>query len=578
MSGSPKPGDRAVVVLPAGAAEPPPAAAAASGSWAALPHELLLAIFSHLLPPNVCPGALMYVAEAWLLLRLTCHSWAAALDEAPVAVAACIPLPAMLPWLQRHATALLLHQEPAGGFEKWAERHDPEAVAAAAAAAGDGPNPAPWQAPGSGCFAAASGPGPAHWPGPITWLAAGCWPRRRGAALRPAASRRQTVSLFGVKVDALSEYETWMYRLAAGDALMGGQSYGYTQRWSYRFQHASLGPTNVPSPLLDLIALRRLQVLDIRCSPNLEPTGEYGGIMVHFFDTRPLSCLPRLRELSLENFEEPCLAGLPPSLRRLHIKGGQRSYVSRNECPLGCPQRMFAVPAHCRLDQVCLLGYNEEAKRPPEEEEQELDDEWEGYDSEADECELPDPLSIAESLRDWQWIFAVHLSNHACHTRRLHTDAYALFLGQPFRTPAEAALRDSLAMWEEEQRGSAGSDEAAERRRDRSLLLMSTDIAYAEGRPQAVRSDVEGAVQALAAHLGGPGEQLLERLRISSHALLVLPKPPAEPRGWGPVDVWPVALLDSVEGRRLLRERCRGAQLEADGAGWLELRWNACRA
>ena len=52
----------------------------------------------------------MDVARQWLSLHLTCRDWAAALDEVPVAVAACVPIPAALPWLHRHATTLRLRQ------------------------------------------------------------------------------------------------------------------------------------------------------------------------------------------------------------------------------------------------------------------------------------------------------------------------------------------------------------------------------------------------------------------------------------------------------------------------------------
>lgn len=74
----------------------------------ALPADVLRHIFSFLLPPNGQPAPLMHVARAWHTLSLVCKGWSHIVAGMPVAVQACVPVPAVLPWLQRHATALRL--------------------------------------------------------------------------------------------------------------------------------------------------------------------------------------------------------------------------------------------------------------------------------------------------------------------------------------------------------------------------------------------------------------------------------------------------------------------------------------
>lgn len=82
---------------------------------AALPPELLRHVFSFLLPPNEQPTPLVHVARTWHTLRLVCSAWAQVVADMPVAVEGCLPLPATLPWLQRHATALRLVPPPREG-------------------------------------------------------------------------------------------------------------------------------------------------------------------------------------------------------------------------------------------------------------------------------------------------------------------------------------------------------------------------------------------------------------------------------------------------------------------------------
>ena len=109
----------AAAAAPAAAAATPAAAnvgvepaCCSQPDWAALPADLLRCVFCRVLPPNSQPGPLLRVARAWLALRLTCRPWAEVLAGAHVAVEACIPLPPLLPWLHRHATALRLVPPP----------------------------------------------------------------------------------------------------------------------------------------------------------------------------------------------------------------------------------------------------------------------------------------------------------------------------------------------------------------------------------------------------------------------------------------------------------------------------------
>lgn len=84
----------------------------AAAAAVALPPDVLRHIFSFLLPPNGRPAPLMHVARAWHTLSLVCKGWSHIVAGMPVAVQACVPVPAVLPWLQRHATALRLAPPP----------------------------------------------------------------------------------------------------------------------------------------------------------------------------------------------------------------------------------------------------------------------------------------------------------------------------------------------------------------------------------------------------------------------------------------------------------------------------------
>ena len=70
----------------------------------------------------------------------------------------------------------------------------------------------------------------------------------------------------------------------------------------------------------------------------------------HTFNCAPLARLPVLRCLTLRGFAEPCLAGLPPSLRQLTIDGGW-SRVGRYR-----PIAYFTLPQHSRCVLLGLTG------------------------------------------------------------------------------------------------------------------------------------------------------------------------------------------------------------------------------
>jgi hypothetical protein len=108
-----------------------------------------------------------------------------------------------------------------------------------------------------------------------------------------------------------------------------------------------------PLPMLQLADMRRLQVLDITC-------GSIDSFLVHSFDTEVLAQLTALRELTLRNFHEPCLWGVPRQLRVLRVLGSHYNDLMWHH-PRH-PRTFFSLPpaADRRLDLVELVGYNNE--------------------------------------------------------------------------------------------------------------------------------------------------------------------------------------------------------------------------
>lgn len=83
-----------------------------------------------------------------------------------------------------------------------------------------------------------------------------------------------------------------------------------------------------------------MQVLDIQCGCN--GTGSFG---VHTFDTEVVAQLPALRQLTLRGFAEPCLWGLPRTLRVLRVLGGQSN---NGQDRARHPRRFFSPQSDCR--------------------------------------------------------------------------------------------------------------------------------------------------------------------------------------------------------------------------------------
>lgn len=84
-----------------------------------------------------------------------------------------------------------------------------------------------------------------------------------------------------------------------------------------------------------------LQRLDVACA--YLGGGSFG---CHTFDTERLAALGRLTQLVLRGFEEPCLWGLPPSLRVLRVLGGRLNETLHD--PVRFPRHMFALPNYTR--------------------------------------------------------------------------------------------------------------------------------------------------------------------------------------------------------------------------------------
>lgn len=103
---------------------------------------------------------------------------------------------------------------------------------------------------------------------------------------------------------------------------------------------AVLWHLSVPAGQTAATNLLPLQALDVTWGPPWE------GLQPHTFDCSRLRHLPALRSLILHEFAEPCLAGLPPSLRRLTIDGGwSRGGRIR-------PTAFFTLPHHSRWAAV----------------------------------------------------------------------------------------------------------------------------------------------------------------------------------------------------------------------------------
>ncbi len=84
-----------------------------------------------------------------------------------------------------------------------------------------------------------------------------------------------------------------------------------------------------------------MQLLDITC--GCRDTGWDG---VHTFDTAVLAQLTALRELTLRGFAEPCLWGIPRTLRVLRILGGHHNEFGHNR--VRSARHFFSPPASCR--------------------------------------------------------------------------------------------------------------------------------------------------------------------------------------------------------------------------------------
>lgn len=283
--------------------------------WAGLPPELLRCILAAVLaPPPTGFVPLLPAARQWLSLRLTCRAWAAALECVPLAVDSCVPVPWVLPWLYANASWLRLVPPPLA-------LSMPDSTAQQALG---------WVQDrcGSLCL---EGP---DWAG----------------------------DLEAPQVAARIAYEEYVAKLSTGLT-----EHNREPCRAFRFQSALFVPAGTPwlydgrhppQPMLQLPRLQRLQLLDITC-------GYAGGgfFGTHTFDAAPLARLPRLHTLILRGFEEPCLwGGLPRTLRVLRCFGGQHNNATHD--PVRYPRHHWALPAYCSLDEVELLGYNQNLREP----------------------------------------------------------------------------------------------------------------------------------------------------------------------------------------------------------------------
>ncbi|KAL4435219.1 hypothetical protein ABPG77_001901 [Micractinium sp. CCAP 211/92] len=332
--------------------------------WTEAPPELLRYIFAAVLapPPTTAFLPLLSAARQWLSLRLTCRAWAAALEGVPLAVDCCVPVPWVLPWLHENASSLRL-----------------------------APPPLALSVPASTAQQA------------LDWVQDRC-----GSLCLEGAD--WAGELEAPQVAARIAYEEYVAKLSTGLTEHNREPCS-----SFRFQSSLFvlagtpwlyDGSYAPQPMLQLPRLQKLQLLDLTC-------GYAGGgfFGVHTFDAAPLARLPRLHTLILRGFEEPCLWGLPRTLRVLSCLGGQHNSATHN--PVRWPRHHWALPAYCRLQEVELLGYNRDYREPGSPTEPALS--------------AATVVQLFHSKRR----FKVLLTNLWCGAAQVRTDADVLHLGPP---------------------------------------------------------------------------------------------------------------------------------------------------
>ncbi len=279
--------------------------------------------------PSTKPETLLDVAQQWLALQLTCKAWAAALQAEPpipLAVAASMPPPGSVRWLQRHAVVLHIlaanrcsfddfrGADPGSRMRDWVQRHCglPHAEAL-------------WSPNEYG------GPDAAHISCAMHYEHF-IFPLLAGYTMVPHGAFKFLPVPAGAPLLALPECSNLEVRpcLAHGP-----------------FMPHLLAQTSAPATSYHCRpALRRRQDLHLQSPRVLNPYQPS-------FNSEVLSKLPRLRRLELVGFGPLYLDALPASLRTLRSFGGQVTEEMMLETEDGAEPFLLTLPDHCRCEAAC---------------------------------------------------------------------------------------------------------------------------------------------------------------------------------------------------------------------------------